>query len=76
MTTADDAEGLWKELDEALERCPGVCRECGCTSERPCASGCTWIEEDLCSACALADVADFEDLADFDEDLLDEEGAP
>ncbi|MDQ5987071.1 MAG: hypothetical protein CSYNP_02808 [Syntrophus sp. SKADARSKE-3] len=28
-----------------------VCRVCGCTWNNPCAEGCAWIEEDLCSAC-------------------------
>jgi ParB family chromosome partitioning protein len=33
---------------------PGVayCRECGCTDEAGCEGGCTWVEYDLCSACA------------------------
>ncbi len=29
-----------------------TCRECGCTDERACPGGCSWVEEDLCSACA------------------------
>jgi hypothetical protein len=29
-----------------------TCRECGCTDERACEGGCSWVEEDLCSACA------------------------
>ena len=28
------------------------CRVCGCTDEHACEGGCTWVEEDLCSACA------------------------
>ncbi len=28
------------------------CRVCGCTDEYGCEEGCTWVEEDLCSACA------------------------
>lgn len=31
---------------------PGVCRECGCTDERACPGGCSWVEPDLCSQCA------------------------
>ena len=31
---------------------PGKCRICGCTDERACAVGCSWIQEDLCSVCA------------------------
>lgn len=28
------------------------CRICGCTYQRPCASGCGWAEGDLCTVCA------------------------
>lgn len=28
-----------------------ACRMCGCTDMRACAGGCSWVEEDLCSAC-------------------------
>ena len=28
------------------------CRVCGCTNDRACPGGCSWIEPDLCSACA------------------------
>lgn len=27
-----------------------VCRVCGCTEDRACVLGCTWVEEDLCSS--------------------------
>lgn len=29
-----------------------VCRGCGCSEFDPCPSGCSWVEADLCSACA------------------------
>lgn len=32
--------------------CGGACRVCGCTEERACEGGCSWVEPDLCSACA------------------------
>ena len=34
--------------------CLGVqaCRQCGCTDACGCEEGCSWIETDLCSACA------------------------
>jgi hypothetical protein len=35
-----------------LVYCPGVCRECGCSDEAPCDGGCSWVEDDLCSACS------------------------
>jgi hypothetical protein len=28
-----------------------TCRVCGCTEEDACEGGCSWIEDDLCSAC-------------------------
>ena len=28
-----------------------TCRKCGCTEHSPCAEGCEWVGEDLCSAC-------------------------
>lgn len=35
---------------------PGVCRVCGCTDECACPGGCSWVESDLCSACADREV--------------------
>lgn len=29
----------------------GVCRKCGCTDDKACPGGCSWVEPDLCSAC-------------------------
>lgn len=29
------------------------CRICGCTQARGCASGCSWVEVDLCSVCQV-----------------------
>jgi hypothetical protein len=37
-----------------------ACRVCGCTQTTPCAGGCIWAAEDLCSACARAHGADGE----------------
>lgn len=36
-----------------------ACRVCGCTDERACEGGCSWVEPDLCSQCQLRI---FEDL--------------
>jgi hypothetical protein len=33
---------------EDVER---ACRACGCTDNRACEGGCSWVEADLCSAC-------------------------
>lgn len=27
------------------------CKECGCTNDRACPGGCSWVEPNLCSAC-------------------------
>lgn len=31
-----------------------VCRACGCSEQDACATGCRWVEDDLCSSCAPA----------------------
>ncbi len=49
-----------------LVYCPGVCRECECTTEAPCPGGCSWVEPDLCSRCAGEDLDD-----ELDGDLED-----
>lgn len=28
-----------------------ICRYCGCTDEQACPGGCSWVTDDLCSAC-------------------------
>lgn len=40
------------------------CRVCGCTEADACLHGCCWVEEDLCSVCAVAAEA----LADWYRD--------
>lgn len=30
-----------------------ACRECGCTDDQACDGGCEWVEDDLCSRCAM-----------------------
>jgi len=42
------------------------CRVCGCTEDNACEGGCSWVEEDLCSACADKDIED-DDLEDDEE---------
>lgn len=34
----------------------GRCADCGCTDEKPCEGGCSWVNDDhtLCSRCGLA----------------------
>lgn len=38
-------------LDTTLGQAERACRVCGCTDARACAGGCSWVEDDLCSAC-------------------------
>jgi hypothetical protein len=33
-----------------------TCRKCGCTQNRECPDGCSWVEADLCSACVPTDL--------------------
>ncbi len=42
-------------------RGPARCRLCGCSDREPCLEGCSWVEGDLCSTCAVA----IEALADY-----------
>lgn len=37
-----------------------TCRECRCTDAHGCAEGCFWVEADLCSSCAVEQIADHE----------------
>ena len=58
----EEDEGEEAARDDAEDIVAGVCRECGCTDDNceQCveATGepCTWVEPDLCSACAPAKV--------------------
>ena len=42
-----------EHIDIALEHLGAArkCRVCGCTEHNACDGGCSWVEEDLCSAC-------------------------
>ncbi len=42
-------------VDELRARVEPVrtCRACGCTDDRACEGGCSWIAQDLCSRCAV-----------------------
>ncbi|AVP97940.1 hypothetical protein C7S18_12335 [Ahniella affigens] len=42
------------EVSRQLRPAPRACRVCGCTAITACASGCWWVEADLCSSCASA----------------------
>lgn len=38
---------------EAFDRNPRRCRRCGCTDVAACPGGCSWVDQDLCSACPV-----------------------
>lgn len=41
--------GVWREVDDGP-----ACRICGCTENNACDGGCSWAEDNLCSACVGA----------------------
>jgi hypothetical protein len=51
----DDAQlGVEDTVDilaAAATEPPRRCRQCGCSDERGCRGGCSWVEYDLCSGC-------------------------
>ena len=52
----DDPQNYEGEGDACVCSCPKVygdqvCRLCGCSEADACEGGCSWVEEDLCSAC-------------------------
>ena len=47
-----------------------TCRSCGCTDYSACPGQCWWVEDDLCSACAVAvDVATGDSLTADEVDV-------
>ena len=52
-----------KAIQKTLDSLPApsdaerACRVCGCTESTPCDGGCSWVEYDLCSACAATSAA-------------------
>ena len=42
----------WQKYFKEIVKKEAVCRVCGCTWNNACHGGCSWAEEDLCSACA------------------------
>lgn len=51
----------WQRWQEYIaERVSGepVCRVCGCTQYNACPGGCFWVEDDLCSRCAEAQISE------------------
>lgn len=46
--------GVGPDIVDALSAALPSCRQCGCTDGLACPGGCSWVEPDLCSACASA----------------------
>lgn len=42
----------WQRYFRERARSEQICRVCGCTENNACEGGCSWVEPDLCSACA------------------------
>ncbi|RCX07893.1 hypothetical protein DFR58_14713 [Anaerobacterium chartisolvens] len=42
----------WQRYFIEKAKIEAVCRICGCTWNNACLGGCSWVKEDLCSACA------------------------
>lgn len=36
-----------------VEPKPGTCFVCGCTEERPCQGGCSWVDQETCQVCSV-----------------------
>lgn len=49
--------------EEGVTRAPRRCRECGCDQLHACPGGCSWVEYDLCSACADKSICDIDRMA-------------
>lgn len=59
-------EGTIHDLIEEVSRIDDPrCRLCGCTDYEACPGGCSWVEDDLCSACV-----ETERLLDASPDML------
>jgi myosin heavy subunit len=50
--TAPPADKHPQEENEEAGQKVRTCRVCGCTDDNACPGGCSWVEDDLCSACA------------------------
>jgi len=51
LPVGDPPEGLDIGDELLVKFIIRACRVCGCTTKRPCQSGCYWIDADLCSRC-------------------------
>lgn len=51
ITTSLTPDNSYRVFDNFTE--PPRCRYCGCMNQMACPGGCYWVEEDLCSTCAI-----------------------
>lgn len=51
MLALDKVKDKKKPAKKAAKK-PRACRVCGCTEASACEGGCSWVSDDLCSACA------------------------
>jgi hypothetical protein len=47
---------VWPEGPDLAVLGIRACRECGCTDASACPGGCSWVADDLCSACAPPEI--------------------
>lgn len=48
-----DVWECWQKYFTKIVETEAVCRVCGCTWNNACPGGCSWVEDDLCSACTM-----------------------
>jgi hypothetical protein len=48
---------VWPEGPDLAVLGIRACRVCGCTEYSACSDGCSWVADDLCSACASPETA-------------------
>ncbi len=65
----DELEAALLYGTDELEAELPMCRECGCTDDHACEGGCSWVEEDLCSACSAPAPAAGDLMAALQESL-------
>jgi hypothetical protein len=58
--TLEQPDIFGDELEEEAGVEERHCRVCGCTEDNACEGGCSWVEDDLCSACAEKEGGDEE----------------
>ena len=56
LSTVIGDASVWPEGPDLAVLGIAACRVCGCTEYSACPDGCSWVADDLCSACAPPDI--------------------